>query len=43
MSVFFGDGAIRGAMRNLGHELGRSSTKHILADHGIEPAPERGK
>ncbi|MBK7585055.1 MAG: transposase [Myxococcales bacterium] len=34
---------IRGALQNLGHELGRSTIKQILADHGIEPAPERGK
>jgi len=34
---------IRGAMRNLGHELGRSTIRRILEDHGIEPAPERGK
>ena len=34
---------IRGALRNLGHELGRSSIKRILADAGIEPAPERSK
>ena len=31
-----------GAMRNLGHELGRSTIKRILKDAGIEPAPERG-
>jgi putative transposase len=34
---------IRGAMRNLGHELARSTIKRILADAGIEPAPERNK
>ncbi|MFH2009307.1 MAG: helix-turn-helix domain-containing protein [bacterium] len=33
---------IRGAMRNLGHELGRSTIKRILKEAGIEPAPERG-
>jgi hypothetical protein len=31
---------IRGALYNLGHELGRSTIKRILDDHGIEPAPE---
>jgi secreted protein with Ig-like and vWFA domain len=29
-----------GAMRNLGHELGRNTVKRILADAGIAPAPE---
>jgi putative transposase len=34
---------IRGAMRNLGHDLSRSTIRRILADAGIEPAPERSK
>jgi transposase InsO family protein len=34
---------IRGALCNLGHEIGRSTIKRILDDHGIEPAPERSK
>ena len=34
---------IRGAMSNLGHDVGRSTIKRILSEHGIEPAPERGK
>jgi transposase InsO family protein len=34
---------IRGAVRNLGHNLGRRTIKRILADAGIEPAPERSK
>src|SRR5215471_3021752 len=34
---------IRGALRNLGHELGRNTIKRILAEHGLEPAPKRGK
>ena len=34
---------IRGALRNLGHRIGRSTIKRILKNHGIEPAPERGK
>ncbi len=34
---------IRGALRNLGHRLGRNTIKRILKDHGIEPAPERGR
>ena len=34
---------IQGAMRNLGHKLGRGTICGILKEHGIEPAPERGK
>ena len=34
---------IRGALRNLGHEVGRNTIKRILAEHGVEPAPMRGK
>lgn len=33
----------RGALSNIGHDVGRTTIKQILADHGIEPAPERGK
>jgi putative transposase len=34
---------IQGAMENLGYKLGRGTIRRILKDHGIEPAPERGK
>jgi len=34
---------IRGALRNLGHEIGRNTIKRILAGHGIEPATTRRK
>ena len=34
---------IRGALRNLGHRIGRNTMKRILKDHGLEPAPERGR
>jgi hypothetical protein len=33
---------IRGAMTNLGHQVGRGTIANILRDQGIEPAPERG-
>ena len=31
---------LRGAMRSLGHDLGRSTIRRILKEAGIEPAPE---
>jgi len=34
---------IRDALGHLGHHIGRSTVKRILTEHGIEPAPERGK
>jgi transposase InsO family protein len=34
---------LRGALQNLGLEVGRSTIQRILAEHGIEPAPLRGK
>ncbi len=34
---------ICGALRNLGHDVGRNTVKRILAEHGIESAPERRK
>ena len=32
---------IRGALYNLGHEIGRNTIKRILLDNGIDPAPLR--
>jgi hypothetical protein len=34
---------IRGALFNLGHDIGRNTIKRILLDAGIDPAPERAK
>ena len=34
---------IRGGLKRLGHEVARNTIKAILKDHGIEPAPERGR
>ena len=34
---------IRGELKHLGHEVGRSTVGNILREHGVEPAPERGK
>jgi hypothetical protein len=34
---------IRGALKNLGHEVGRNTIKRILQENGIDPALERGK
>jgi hypothetical protein len=33
----------KGALKNLGHTIGRSTIKRILREHGIDPAPIRGK
>ncbi len=34
---------IRGALANLGHEVGRGTIANILREHGFEPAPERDR
>jgi transposase InsO family protein len=34
---------IRGALCNLGHDIGRNTIRRILVDAGLEPAPERSK
>ena len=34
---------IRGALHNLGHDVARNTVKRILLEHGLEPAPERGR
>jgi transposase InsO family protein len=34
---------IRGGLQHLGHDISRNTIKAILKNHGIEPAPERGK
>jgi transposase InsO family protein len=34
---------LRGALRNLGHVVGRNTIKRILQEHGIQPAPARSK
>ncbi len=34
---------IRGALANLGHKVARGTIANILREHGITPAPERGK
>jgi putative transposase len=34
---------IRGALYNLGHEIGRNTIKRILLDNGLDPAPLRNR
>lgn len=34
---------IQGALTNLGHAVARGTIANVLKEHGIEPAPERGK
>jgi putative transposase len=33
----------QGCPQNLGHKIGRNTIKRILQEHGIDPAPERGR
>jgi transposase InsO family protein len=42
-NVSWGYGRIQGALRDLGHTISRSTIARILKEHGIEPAPRRGK
>ena len=37
----WGYGRIRGALRNLGHKVGRTTVMRILKEQGISPSPER--
>ena len=39
----WGCSRIQGALENLGHRVGRTTIASILKQHGMEPAPERGK
>jgi putative transposase len=39
----WGDARLRGALRHVGHDLGRSTIQRFLKERGIEPAPVRGK
>ena len=32
---------ITGALKNLGHQVARTTVANVLKRHGIEPAPER--
>lgn len=34
---------IRGALHNIGYDVGRNTIKRILLEAGMDPAPERGK
>jgi hypothetical protein len=34
---------IRGALANLGHQVGRGTIANVLEEHDIEPAPERDR
>ena len=42
-NVRWGYTRIRGALHNLGIDIGRNTIKRILLEHGIEPAPARSK
>ena len=34
---------LQGALKNLGHELGRNTIKRVLAEHGIAASPGAGQ
>jgi putative transposase len=34
---------VKGALQNLGHQVGRSTILRTLRENGIDPAPERGR
>ena len=34
---------IQGALKNVGHRVGRTTVANIMKSNGIDPAPERGK
>ncbi len=34
---------IQGALQNVGHRVGRTTISNIFKEHGIDPAPERGR
>ena len=34
---------VKGALQNLGHQVGRSTILRTLREQGIDPAPERGR
>jgi putative transposase len=34
---------IRGALANLGHQVGRGTIANVLGEHGIQPAPKRDR
>ena len=42
-NITWGYARIRGALSNLGHDLSRATIANILKEHGIDPAPSRGK
>ena len=42
-NVRWGYTRLVGALKNLRYTVGRSTVKRILSEHGIDPAPERGK
>lgn len=39
----WGYARIQGALANLGHDVGRGMIANALREHGVDPAPERGK
>jgi transposase InsO family protein len=34
---------ILGALKNLGHRIGRTTIRNVMLEHGLDPSPQRGK
>jgi putative transposase len=42
-NIGWGYTRIKGALKNIGYNIGRSTIRRVLLENGIEPAPERNK
>ena len=42
-NVSWGYTRIQGALRNLGHTVGRTTVRRVMLEQGLDPAPQRGK
>jgi len=42
-NVSWGYTRIQGALKNLGHIVGRTTVRRIMLENGLDPAPQRKK